>query len=361
MSAYHRLCRVAVVTSPAVAERPVMPAPDMHFQPGFWQPPIAPEGGGGAAAPYLVDETRHNSSVGVTENGGHPAQLALGELAEDCANALWLKGACVEHGVRGWRRVTCKRRDCDSCGPLGRKRIAERIAGGVRKVMADDKRCAILVLTFAEDVDKPTAVRRLGSFVKYLRTKMPDLQYAATYELQKSGRLHINLVAGPWTYYRHKELAKRWGARVSVEYVQDADLVAGEVAKTPEALGRYLAKLDQAVSEGRRVSFSKGWPRLPVEGFKRKGEIAWLPVTHDDAEDLQMFFHMNDRGLVVEGLPGEYHYPGQLEAHPECHCYEPVVELLYRRRRGYRERHGQVDVDVGMSPAMFEDSKAEVA
>ena len=63
---------------------------------------------------------------------------------------------------------------------------------------------------------------------------------------------------------------------------------------------------------------------------------------------------------MVEGLPGEFHYRAQLEKHPDCHCYEPVVELPHRRRRGYRERHGQVDDDVGMSAAAFEAAKVAV-
>lgn len=339
-----------------VIERPAIQGlgsggPDLGFQGSFFQPPIA-------ASPSLEDLKGHKSAERGTD-AGNGAQLPLGDLVA-CPDAIWLKGACVEHGVRGWCKHPCKRRTCEICGPLGRQKIADRIAFGVRWIESVGGWCAWLVLTFGEDVDRKTARDRLASYIRWLRTKMPGLEYAATYELTERGRLHINLILGPWKSVPQAELQDKWGSIVWVEWVDGGEQIGKEVAKTgsPEALARYLAKVDQSVPDGHRVSYSGGWAVLPAPPeVERKGEIVWRPVRADDLDDLQTLFELNRKGAVVEGSAGVYHYRDQLEKHPDCHCYELVVEMPHRRRRGYRERHGQVDIDVGMSFAAFEDAK----
>jgi len=207
----------------------------------------------------------------VTTWGGH----------QDCPDPRLVLGECG-HGQQRFVLKRCKRRDCEYCGALGRYRIAQRIALGVRKYWP----CSWQVLTFdtemAEAAEwKPKAVRMLADYVTWLRGSMPNLQYAATYELTQQGRLHINLIAGPWTYIPQKVLQARWGAQMWVKRVRDdgSGDIGKEAAKSysPEALGSYLSKLEQVVPEewGRRVSYSKGWPKLDSEPWERKGKIKW--------------------------------------------------------------------------------------
>jgi len=203
---------------------------------------------------------------------------------KDCPDPRLVFGECEGHGQQRFVLKRCKRRDCEYCGALGRYRIAQRIALGVRKNWP----CSWQVLTFnTEDAEaaewKPKAVDMLRDYVAWLREKMgmPNLQYAATYELTRAGRLHINLIAGPWTYIPQEVLQARWGAQMWVKRIRDdgSGSVGKEAAKSysPEALGSYLSKLEQVVPAewGRRVSYSKGWPKLDSEPWERKGEIKW--------------------------------------------------------------------------------------
>ena len=114
---------------------------------------------------------------------------------QDCPDPRLVFGECEQHGQQRFVLKRCKRRDCEYCGALGRYRIAQRIALGVRKYWP----CSWQVLSFdTEDAEaaewKPKAVRMLADYVSWLREKMgmPDLQYAATYELTQRGRLHID-------------------------------------------------------------------------------------------------------------------------------------------------------------------------
>lgn len=337
------------MTSPVVTER----RPDLGLQGSFFRPPIA-------AFPSLEDQDKHKSADALQARAAQ--QLTLGD-GFHCPDPVWFKGACVEHGVRGWCIHPCKVRTCDVCGPLGRQRIADRIAFGIRWIEAREGWCAWQVLTYSEDVDRKTTRTKLAAYIRWLRKRSGvHLEYAATYEVTGRGRLHINLVMGPWKHIPQAELQEKWGSIVWVERVNGGQAMGREVAKpgSPDSLARYLAKVDQAVDEGRRVSYSEGWPVLPEPPkLERKGEVVYRPLTtKEDFADLDAMFEINASGGLVEGLPGEYHYRDQLEKHPECHCYEPKLELPHRRRRGYRERHGLVDIDVGMSPAMFEDVKA---
>jgi len=222
----------------------------------------------------------------------------------DCPNPRLVLGEC-EHGQQRMVLKRCKSRDCEYCGPLGRYQIAQRIAYGVRMHWP----CSWQVLTFdtegAEEPEwKPVAVRMLGEYVKWLREKMgmPNLQYAATYELTQRGRLHINLIIGPWKYVPQRVLQKRWGAQMWVNRIRDdgSGSIGKEAAKSysPEALGSYLSKLEQSVPYewGRRVSYSKGWPKLDSNPWERKGEISWRHEWELAPHEIAGFEHSRSLG-----------------------------------------------------------------
>lgn len=209
------------------------------------------------------------------------------------------------------------------CGPRGRRRIAARIAYGIRELWP----AAWLVLTFRpEDVDgKSTSYtrERVARFMRWIRSQNPGVEYAATYERTKRGTLHINILAAPWRSIDQAALQKRWGNIVWVAWVRDSGSgVASEVTKTysPESLGSYVAKLDQIVVEGRRVSFSRKWPRPPEE--ERVEGITWrVPEKGEVAE----FEGERWLGWYVESRPGLFRHI--LDDVSRCSCWREVLGL----------------------------------
>ena len=114
----------------------------------------------------------------------------------------------------------------------------------------------------------------------------------------------------------------RWGSLLWVAYVKDSGRVGSEVAKafSPESLGSYLSKLDQVVTDGRRVGFSQGWPKLPVAvKAHRRGLIQWEPMGLLDRMD---FRDGLASGGVVELRPGEW---ARLRDVPWCDCFDLVL------------------------------------
>lgn len=287
-------------------------------------------------APSLPEEANGDGPLGGAGPSGLPSLVSAPHNSvilarhRDCENGRFLRGSCL-HGTTRWRWVPCKRRDCSVCGPVGRWRIAERIALGVREFWP----CAWLVLTLPPDAlpgesgpsgraAKRALVRRVGKFVRWLRRGdrwwpgLPGLQYAATYELTRAGRLHVNLICGPWSYVPQSALSRAWGGRVWVELVRDEGSVGREAAKaSPEALGGYLSKLEQAVPMDRRVSFSKGWPKLPAVGLARRGELSWgMPFGDEELA----FLWQKREGMWVERPSGCGEWQ-RLEGEG-CSCFE---------------------------------------
>ena len=242
--------------------------------------------------------------------------------AEGCPNALLLEGSCDEHCNIRYRWVPCRRRGCEVCGPIGRWRIAERIGYGVEQFWP----CAWLVLSFrgteAENPSwKPQALKRLSVFIRALRKEFGVwLEYAATYELTERGRLHINLIIGPWTFIPQRRLCNLWGARVWVQRVKDRRGMGREAAKSydPRYLGCYVAKLEQAVPDtwGNRCSFSRGWPKLLPGGLRRCGSISWEYA--DANEMVRTILRVSERELI-EVIPGEWAYRDE-----DCECFQVV-------------------------------------
>lgn len=239
--------------------------------------------------------------------------------ANRCPGAFLVVGSCDQHSHNRYRKVPCGRRSCEVCGPIGRRRIAERIACGVYQF----ERCAWIVLTFKDiKAEKPTwkkeAVKRLGVFVRALRRELGiRLEYASTFELTKRRRLHINLIIGPWTFISQKKLSALWGARIWVEWVKNRHGMGREAAKShdPRSLGGYVSKLEQAVPVewGKRCSFSRGWPKLPIGGLPRVGSVFWH---YADAGSWKIFQVAESAGDLIQVEPGEWAWRNE-----ECGCF----------------------------------------
>jgi len=301
---------------------------------------------GGAGSPFLVGTT-HNC----------PEKPDPEE--EYCPDSRLVLGSCAEHGQRRFVFAPCKKRRCLVCGRNGRYQIAKRLALGIRSMPCrscghavdgcwghGERKGVFLclctgykiaaswhMLSFnteeAEEATwKPRATKKLRAYVSWLRHEkgQPDLQYAATYELTKRGRLHINLIIGPWKAIPHAELKARWGARMSVEWVQDDGSMGGEAAKaySPESLGNYLVKLKQSVPAewGRRVSFSRKWPKLEVLAV-RKGVVHWTQEWELKPVTIAAFEYERTAGWWQEVRPREW--ASLLHPPVTCDCFDLVA------------------------------------
>jgi len=107
-------------------------------------------------------------------------------------------------------KLACKRRDCEVCGELRRRLIAWRIARGI-DILGQGEGAAWFVGTFGYDISKKAAVKVQRQFVKWLRRRFGyQVEYAATWELIRQGRLHLNLILAPWQYVHYKPLSRKW-------------------------------------------------------------------------------------------------------------------------------------------------------
>ncbi len=290
-------------------------SPELGLQAHFWSPPPPP------VPPDSLQETGV-SLVPIPHNSATPLKTTC--LITECPDARWVKGQCEDHHQVHWLLVPCKARDCETCGPIGRYKIAQRIALGVRELWP----ASWQVLTFAQDIEKKDAVRKLASYVKWLRSTPGNagMQYVATYELTHRDRLHINLICAPWTRVEQNTLQEKWGAIVWVSWVKDDTRMANEAAKnySPESLSGYLSKLEQAVPTDRRVSYSKGWPKMP-DKEKNPHKIRWTQVSFE--EQLSAWSLLKS-GLMQEVVPGEYRISPTFTDSTPCDCFHSQLPLL---------------------------------
>lgn len=184
------------------------------------------------------------------------------------------------------------------------------------------KGAAWFVGTFAGDVDKRTAVKVQGKFVRWIRQRLgPELEYAATWETTRSGRLHLNLLLAPWSFIPQAELSAAWqrfgGGKVV--WIQRVGAGVGvEAAKSRHAIAGYLGKWEQMVATGRAVAYSKGWPRVPRDPLAgRQGKITWKRRDNLSWEVIT-FEIERDRHFWKEAEPGEWMFLyGE-----ECDCFK---------------------------------------
>jgi hypothetical protein len=299
-------------------------------------------------APSLVDTciTQQNDYIeaetDVIDGIGTAQQCAD---KDRCKDGYWVKGVC-SHGNERWLYIPCKRRRCPVCGAERRKKIAWRIAHGIEFIGGDDG-AGWFVGSFDRDIDKRSAVKVVGKFVRWIRKVSgvhidKRIEYACTWEVTRKGRLHCNLIMAPWSYMPQRKLSEKWSRYGGGKVVWIERVGAGigvEAAKSREKVSNYFSKLEQMVDEGKSACYSKGFPKLPdTVKAKRVGDIVWLTGwskgvdrslfklhgSGDTIEDLFFrdfvnFEYERDLGYWTEVRPGEY------KSHDEdCDCFELV-------------------------------------
>lgn len=239
-----------------------------------------------------------------------------------CPDAGWMVGVC-EHGTTRWVRLACKRRTCPVCGDTRRRLIAWRIARGI-DYLGGKEGAGWFVGTFSHDISKKAAVKVQGKFVQWLRRDMGiPVQYAATWEVTKSGRLHLNLVLAPWEYVPKKLLGAKWQAFGGGPVCWIKRVAAGvgvEAAKAQEGMGTYLAKWEQMVLNGKGATYSKLWPKLPSNPMaERQGKIYWR--FHSDYHvEPRLFWYEVELGYWCQASPIEFR---KVDPEP-CSCFERI-------------------------------------
>lgn len=269
------------------------------------------------------------------------------DLAEfpwsECPNSRVVAGECDAHGHKRWYRFPCKGRDCPHCGPLTCLQHAKRINYGI-EALGD---CWFGVFTFElADAENPSyksrAVRRLGDFIHWARRRLGfHFEYSLSWELQKRGRLHCNLIMNYAGRLPFSEFNKKWGAWVRWTPVTDSRGLAMYCVKSASrggvggGLGAYcLKKGYQALPAawGRRVGFSKGWPKMPAP--VKDGRVKWRYL--DRGESLQFFIRQANHNL--KAMPDG----GFGEAGADCDCFN--FRPWRMRLRRYQEVFGRVTV-----------------
>jgi len=305
------------------------------------KPVLSPGVVGVKPLPSLVG-IRNSVTAQKLRSDRHNSPRLQEKPSEICPNGRYLLGKCG-HAKR-WLWVPCKKRSCKVCGPAGRAKMAERIAWGVGLTGS----VAFMVLTFKPDDKRSTepqlkalANKKLNHFIEKLRQDIPDLQYVKTFELTAKGRLHVNLIVTPWKYVHQTKLQKMWGARIWIERISGEETIAAEMTKTGKRrldLAEYMAKVKKKVEQvvpvewGRRVAFSKKWPKLPEREVQRVGVITWVQFGHEyDADLLAFLSHKDLKGIDalasglspfgewVEARPGEF---AKVEDLSVCDCWK---------------------------------------
>ena len=295
--------------------------------------PPEPSGGVAPAVPSFLVSRHCITQQRVTPNIRYVNKLPDVERGNPCSNWRSVRGTC-SHGTERWVYIRCKRRDCDGCSAVRKWKVASRIANGIRRFGAEN--CSFGVFTYAHEsatdpAFKDRAVKMENSLVRWIRNiqkkqGIPQVEYAKTWELQKRGAIHTNFVFGPWKHIPHSWIKRRWGSRVSIEWVKEDSSIAREAAKalSPDGLGSYMAKLEQMLTAewGRAVSFSKGWPKIePFDEPERIGDIKWDPEWVLGPGELARFQVAIANGWWEETAKGSGEFVSAID--PElCDCFE---------------------------------------
>jgi len=235
---------------------------------------------------------------------------------------VFLRGKCVD-GAEGFKRIACKMRGCLVCGVVVRRKHAIRIAAGIRAALLRGERCAVVVLTQRSECGVAVLVDEVERFIRWVRKQLPGVavEYVKSFELQRRGVLHVNLVFTGWDFILHSKLAEAWRhGSVSVSAVVDGRGVGDELVKAGRKavsatwVGRYMVKLDDtskayqlyipvgADKFRKSVTFSRGWPEPPELPVEPGPAIAWSRPDVIEREVLEEAYGAASEGRSAGGV-----------------------------------------------------------
>lgn len=202
-----------------------------------------------------------------------------------CPNGGWIKGSCVEHGTERWIRLSCKRRTCIVCREVRRLEIAARVSYGMERLGGEGKLggAGWMVFTLDQEMTKERVNRISNQMVQWVKRYMKrhfalEIEWTKVWEIQHSGRLHLNLLVSPWRYIPQQLLARKWhtfGGGI-VTWVKRVGRGLGSLARASRyKCALYFGKYDQMVPSGKGITYSKGWPKKPRNHGERLGLIKW--------------------------------------------------------------------------------------
>ena len=210
----------------------------------------------------------------------------------------WTLLSCT-HGNLKWLPKRC--RSCPGCRLAHRKKTIARVLSAT----TSQPWVAFVTLTSLPGSEWPQILRWQQRFMRYLRKRIPDLQYvSAKEEGSKTGMKHLHLIVYPWVWVPYPEMSKRWEAisgawNVNVERINGLG-VAGYITK-------YMSKAPLGIRKN--ITYSRDFPKLPP-GFK------WYAVDRID------------RGFPPYAGIGETASHHIIHKHVvDCDCLGPVRRL----------------------------------
>ena len=183
---------------------------------------------------------------------------------------------------------------------------------------------AIFIGTFQGNPSKAVANRTLQKFTRWIRRDLGiPIAYAVVWEVQKRGALHANVLLSPWPFVPWKTVFNKWhtlGGGRSNYIARPQGNIISEVAKADFTLNAYLHKMEQMVLTGRAISYSRNWPRKPVQlALPEKKKLFWLKYPEGHIE-LTYFYLERDLGYWKQIRPGVW--GKTLE--PKCDCFRSL-------------------------------------
>lgn len=172
-------------------------------------------------------------------------------------------------GAEMWAPRRC--RVCEGCVTNHRARVMVRIDQGVK---LSGGRCAMLTLTSLPGTTPAAMMRSWHRMLAWLKRRMTGLEYAAVKQFGKTtGMLHLHVVCVGWEYVDQAELSQQW-KRCSGAAVVDIRRKDGQQAA--KYVSRYVSRTVQGVDLRKCVTYSQGFPKLPVR------EAQWRVVGRMD-------------------------------------------------------------------------------
>lgn len=184
-------------------------------------------------------------------------------------------GDCL-HGVGGWIPLGC--RNCEGCKEWWRKRTMRRILN----YLEGQKWVSFVTLTSLPGAEWPSLVKQFGHLVRWLRSTYGVAEYVAVKEKGSvNGMKHLHCIFSPWIWVPYAALSQKWFA-LSGAWAVNIQRVASSsnLRRVASYVAKYITKgfATESYSQLRkRVTFSRGWPKLAAPLMKPWLRLEWQP------------------------------------------------------------------------------------